>query len=578
MATNNRFQEVPCRVVVSNNFDTHGTITRASVAHLTPDQLLDLFKPDGLFADMDAWFKTSFEMKACGIKTNGMYDWVMSSQRGMGQLVNSEKVDRGPSLLHPFVLGRQDSVINKDFWAITQGQANSAYTASVTGPLTAPQKALGAAGDRVIRVVNRYGIDLDAKWFLDRDRVHIFGRASGTATLGQWKVLASAVATDLSYIDVLIVSENAGSATPFDAAPTAGVLLAGGNNVNDFESWCNNRPTLDPRKRVPFWYQTMRRTRRVDSEYKAVFARLMESNTFFQQFGDLPLAERNRQDEEEFQRRWLNAFFFGKPISANQTMALYQNLEQILTVTGTNTDPGTGGKVIAYRANMVGVYEQLRACDRVRDLQNNALNLYELFKEIYNIVRARKSQGKTADSIDIYTDSEYAALFETAMISYYRQEYGDIVRINIEEGSNELGFNWRTFKVKYPIGVKINIVTHEFFDDIASAFATENIGSRGTFMLIMELGKPGAKGGTIYPGMIASNRKMRTLGELEQLARIDPTFACTMETVTEDISLTSETCTAVCECPANSLWIENIARVVPSVVGLTLNPTYQNLY
>lgn len=586
------FQELPCSVVVSNNFDTCGTITRASVAHLTPEQLESLFKPSGLFADMDAWFKTSFEMKACGTKTNGMYDWIMSSQRGMGNLLSVEKVDRGPSLLHPFVLGRQDSVINKDFWAITCGAPRSGYTAHVstvacsspntmTGPLSAADLLLGSATDRVIRVVNRYGIDLDEKWFVNRDRVFIFGRAGGQATNGQWKVLASAAAADLSFIDVLVTSENAGSSTPFDAAPAAGVLLAGGNNVNDFESWCNNRPTLDPRKRIPFWYQTMRRTRCVDSEYKAVFQRLMESNEYFRHFGDLPLAERNRQDEEEYQRRWLHSFFFGKAISANQTMALYQNLEQILTVTGTNTDPGLGGKVIAYRANMIGVYEQLKACDRVRDLGNNALNLYEFFDEIYRIVRSRKSQGRTADSIDVYTDSQYAALFETAMINYYKAEYGDIFRIVIDQGKNTLGFSWRSYEVKYPIGVKINLVTHEFFDDIANAFETESIGSRGTFLLILDIGKPGPKGGTIYPGMLKTNRKMRTVGELEQLARIDPTFACVMEHITQEISLVSETVTAVVECPSNSLWVENIARLVPITTGKSSafeDTTYTNLY
>src|SRR5437879_2594415 len=52
-STSNRFQETPCKVVVSNNYDTHGTITRASIAHLTPSQLEDLFRPSGLFADMD---------------------------------------------------------------------------------------------------------------------------------------------------------------------------------------------------------------------------------------------------------------------------------------------------------------------------------------------------------------------------------------------------------------------------------------------------------------------------------------------------------------------------------------------
>jgi hypothetical protein len=578
-STENRFQETPCKVVVSNNYDTHGTITRTSVDHLTPAQLEALFRPNGLFADMDSWFRTAFEMKACGIKTNGMYDWVMSSMRNIGQLLSYEKVDRGPSLLKPFILGRQDSVINKDFWAVSAGWANNGYTGGgTTGPLSLAQQALGVAGDRIIRVVNRYGIDLDAKWFVDRDRIHLFGRTGGQTTNGQWKVIASAVATDLSYIDVLVSSENAGSATPYDAAPTAGVILAGGNNVNDFESWCQNRPTLDPRKRVPFWYQTMRRGRRVDSEYKKVFARLMESNEYFRQFGDLDLAERNRQDEEEWQRRWLHTFFFGKKISANQTLALWQNLEPITTVTGSTVDPGLGGKVVAYRANMIGIFEQLLACDRVRDLQNNPLNLYEFLKEIYNIMRARKSQGKVMESVDCFTDAQFAADFETAMIAYYKKEYGDILRIQIDEGSNELGFHWRTFKVKFPVGIKINIVTHEFFDDIQNAFETESIGSAGRFLLILDIGKPGPKGGTIYPGMIATNKKVRTLGELEQLARIDPTFACTMESITEEITLISETCTAICECPANSLWIQGIAAGPPSTEGLTANPTYGNLY
>jgi len=98
MAT--RFKETPCQVEVSNNYITCGTITRASVAHLTPTQLESLFKPSGLFADMDAWFRTSFEMKACGTRVNGLYDWLMSSQRGMGNLLDKTSIDRGPSLLH----------------------------------------------------------------------------------------------------------------------------------------------------------------------------------------------------------------------------------------------------------------------------------------------------------------------------------------------------------------------------------------------------------------------------------------------------------------------------------------------
>ena len=585
-----RFQETPCTVVVSNNFDTHGTITRASVAHLTPAQLETLFKPGGLFADMTSWFRTQFEMKACGTKTNGLYDWLMSSQRNMGSLLSTEKMDKGPSLLKPFIMGRQDSVINKDFWAISGGVAKSGYTGNssnaaigganiTTGPLTTEDLALALGGtDRIIRVVTRYGIDLDSKWFVNRDRIHVFNIANGQTMHGQWKVLASEANDDRTYIDVLVTDENGGSTTPFDLTPVAGVILAGTNNVNDFETFCQNRPTLDPRKRVPYWYKTERWGRRVDSEYKLVFAKLMETNEAFQQFGDLPLAERNRQDEEERQKRWVNDFFFSKPISANQTLANWQSLEQITTVQGDVLDVGLSGKLVAFRANPVGVMEQLRACSRIKDLQNNALNFYEFLDENYRIMRSRRSQGRTVDTLDWFTDSQTAARIETAFFNYLKAEYGDILRIQVDEGSNELGFTWRIYKPKFPAGLKIAIITHEFFDDMVNAFDTENIASAGRVMWCLDAGKPGPKGGTIYPGRISDNRKMRTLGELEQLARLDQTFACTMEYITEDISLISQTWTAICECPSNSCAIIGISDAVPVTTGKSLNPTYSNLY
>ncbi len=574
-----RFVETPCEVSVSNNYDTCGTITRASVAHLTPSQLEDLFKPSGLFADMDAWFRTSFEMKACGTKTNGLYEWLMSSQRNVGHLLSTTNIDRGPSLLHPFVLGRQDSVINNDFWAITTGLAHSGYTATVTGPLTVADLAEGTGTDRVIRVVTRYGIDLDANWFVSKDRIYVFGRAAGgQMTQGQWRVLASAAEATGAYVDVLLRTENAGSSAPYDTAPTSGVVISGGPFVNDFQSWCYNRPTLDPRKRTPFWIETTRMSRCVDSEYRKVFQRLMESNEYFKQFGDLPLAERNRQDQMYFENQQINAFFWGKPKNANQTLALWQSLPQITTVTSSGVDPGLGGKLIAYEAYQIGVIEQLRRCDRVRDLQNHALNMHEFLDEIYNIMRARKQQGKKADSIDVYTDSRTAANFETGFIAYIKAEYGDILpTLTVKEGANQtLGFKWRSYSPKFPQGVEINIITHEYFDDWVNAFDTESISSSGRMMLILDIGKPGPNGGTIYPGMIASKTRATTLGELENLSKIDPTFACVMDHVTEERTLTSMTKTAVVECPANSLVILGIADSVPVTTGRTAS--YHNLY
>lgn len=586
------FQDLPCTVVVSNTYDTHGTITRASFNSLSPTQLEALFKPSGVFAEMDDWFRTSFEMKACGTRVNSMYEWLSSSMRqDLKGLLSTEKLDRGASLLKPFIMARQDSVINSDYWVINNGIAKSGYTGDTagtaigtisTGPLTTADLALGTSTDRIIRVITRYGIDTDSKWFLNRDRVHIFNRASsGTSLRGQWKVLASAVDTSLSYIDVLLTSENAGSLTPFHQAPTSGVIIAGTNNVNDFESFCQNRPVLNPRKHVPFWYKTERWGRRVDSETKKVFLRLAEGNKWFETFQNLPLSEYNRQDEELRQHRWVHDFFFSKKISANQTLANWQSLEQITTVTGSTVDPGLGGKLIAYRANPIGVIEQLQQCGRVIDMQNGRLNFYEWLDENYRIMRARKSQGRTVDTLDWFTDQRTAANIETAFITYIRQEYGDIVRINIDTGSNELGFNWKIFSnLKYPVGLKIALVTADFFDDMVNAFDNESIGSVGRVLWCLDIGKPGIKGGTIYPGMIASNAKTTTLGELKNLERIDTTFACVMEHITEEIRMTSNTWTAVVECPVNSIALQGLADAVPITTGRsgTTVAGYSDLY
>lgn len=581
-----------CSTVFNNNYDTCGTITRSSIESLTPATLETFFTSGGLFADLQAWFKTSFEMKACGTKTNGLYDWIMSgADRTVGRsLISIQKVQQNPSLLFPFVLGKQDSVINTDFWAVTGGAANSAYTGDLpataagtftAGPLTAADKALGAAGDRVIRVVSRYGVDLDPKWFNPSQVVHIFTRTAGVAQDGAWKVLAAEASTDLSYVDVLLKSQNAGSTQNFLATPNSGVLVAGVNNVNDFEKWCSNMPNYDGRKRVPFWIQTMRRTRCVDSQYREYFARLNTDgvNEAFREFGDLPLTERNRQDEVNYQKNWVNAFFYNKPIDANQTLANWKSLSQITTPSGYSIDPGTGGKLIAYRANFVGIKEQLFQCGRYKDLQNQPLNLYEFLQEIYNIKRSRESQGRTVSDIDVYTDTVSAADFMTAYVGYTAREYGNTFRFNkeIPQGSNpQLGFLWDTYRFKFPAGVNVNIVTHPYFDDFRSANAAESQESRGCMYLILDMGKPGPKGGTIYWSQIASNRKVHTVGEVEKLAGLDKDWACVMEGITQEITLTSETGTAVCECASNSLWIGNVAPVPPITTGKTT--PYTDLY
>ena len=116
-------------------------------------------------------------------------------------------------------------------------------------------------------------------------------------------------------------SDNAGMTTSYvvsvipNITVNSGVAVIGANNVSDYESWCENRPALNPNKVVPFWTQTSRYTLCVDEFYKEWFAKLTANNPYFAKFGDVTIAERNRQLGGMWQKEWMNSFFWGKRIA-----------------------------------------------------------------------------------------------------------------------------------------------------------------------------------------------------------------------------------------------------------------------
>ena len=563
-----------CDVAINNNYDTIGTLTKATIKGLTPAQVKALFTDGTQWHEMTAMLKTQFEMAACGVRRFGLYDWIMSSNRpGMGKLIQTVKRDRSPSLVQPFIMGRQMSVVNDNYWTIVGGYAAGSYTPGTTGPLST-----NVGMDRVIRVVAGYGVPLDSKYFLPRHALYILNvSGSGSALTGQWKVVEAAVSAGADYIDIGLENLNSADTATSDAEPTTGVVLIGINNVHDVEKYCYNPVNVNPVKHVPFFYQTRRRVRQIDSEYKKLFRKLLADNQWFEMFQDLGLAERNRQDELRDQKQLINSFFFGRAWSSAQRLdgsPFWTSLPQVLSLSGASVDPGTGGRLFHYRANMIGIYPQLLACSRVNDMQGQAVNIRTWAEtNIYNVYRSRTSQGRPARSIDVYTDSITADEFMVAFINYAKGKLGDIIRINVDaadgqnvrpfsmsEGANEWGFQWRSFRLFRPQGVTVNLITHEFFDDILNTFSTSSVGSsltRGRFLLTLDMGK----GGSIYPAVLGSNRKNYTTGEIEQLAKIDASFACVMENPTIETSMTSENTTAIVECPLHSDWTENFSGV-----------------
>lgn len=595
VAISEKFASV-CSPVIGSNYDTCGTVTRSTIAHLTVSQLNSLFAPGGLFADLDAWFKHSIEMKACGTKRNVLYDWIYanSDMKRARAALNGVKAMKGPSLLQPFIFGTQDSIENRGHFKITTGFATGSYTPGADRPLSAEQIATTAGGPgeplvsgadrRIIRVEPRHDVPADANWFRNRDSVHIFDRSAGVSRHGHWRVIASALASDRTYIDVVIETQNTGSSEPYNATPTSGYLIPGVTNVNDYERWCQNLPNTTTKKRVPFFYQTFRYSRCVNSEYKAVYRRLLESNPAFREFGDMDLAKRNAQDEVENQMRFVNDFFFNKPLSVNQTLELWQNLPQISTPEGAGLVNGLGGNVIGYRANFVGVKEQLRLCDRVFDLQNQTLKYREFLQLNYDMWRVRKSQNRPITTIDWWTSSMYREKIFQAYIAFMQDYYGndnffqyDLASVKNHENT-ELGISFDLYQHPWPAGLKIAVMSDDYFDDRRNEFSQVNSDEAGgNLLLSLDIGTPGPQGGTIYWARIATNRKVHSTAGINELAKVDSTYRCVMEALSIEQTLVSETGTPIVECPLASAWVEGFNDTIPDISAPSSSP-YGILY
>lgn len=593
--TGTGFAETTCQVSVQNTYNTSGTATRARIAVLSPTQVKAIFYGQAGADTYAGWheikslLKHQIEMQACGIRRSPLYDWLMSSNRpGMGQLINIQRASRGPSLITPFILGRQQSFWNADHWVVIGNVAASAYSAPGDGVGDNNGPGLPStptSGNRVITVASSFGgtMELHPDYFLPRKRVHIMSRgAGGTFRITQFKIIqagrntATTLDVELALDQPPKTPASAGNAVvSIQENPTAqfGILFLGINNVHDVEAWCYNMHNVNLTKMVPFWYQTRRVARTVDSAYEEFLSKMMEDNEWYRIFADTPMAERNRQDEAQDRNQWMHAAFFGERIGPYQNLDKWGQLEQIKSLTGGGVDPGTGDQFQAFRANMIGILPQLADCGRFTDVAGGSFPINTFLEnDIYNIVRARRSQNRAATEIDIYTDETTADEFMTAFMAYSKSKTGDIARINVESGFTEWGFPFRRLKLYKPSGVFVNLITDDFFNDLATAASYNAFGygnapwgvgaaGLGRFLMVLDLGA----GGTIYPAVLNSNRKVYTVGDINDLAKIDRTFSCVMENPKYRRTLTSTTTTVVVECPANSLIVGNFGSIISGV-------------
>lgn len=543
-----------CAPAIGTNLAQCGTVTQCNALPLTSTELSTTYMKSGDFRVMESLLMHDMEIKMCETVQNGLYEFLMANRVNLSKRISTTRLSSGLLAIAPFILARQYSPINNEYWTVQSGMDP------------------GGTPDWRIVVASDTGIPADVRSFPTGMRIFVDGYFNGTALKSAWEVITATKVGNTVQLD--LDDQNAASHLDPDkiyedgvsSGPTVGLVRRGTPNVNDYERWCSEAPAYTNWKNVPFWVETTRTSMCKSSLYDKWRKLVMEGNALYREFFDLDEISKNRQLAQDWQKRWVNSVFFNKPL-ANQTMALYDNLTTIdafdITTTWTGAELGVdGGKCVGKRANAVGIYEQLAECGRIFDLQGAKLNLGALFRIIYQIMRVRDSNGRPSSQIDLFTDTATAELFNRAMIKYYNSKSDGMLRLTMpvdgDTKTANFGFNYRSYRLFWP-NVTINIVTHYFFDDYLSAAKAAGFEDMARVLWILDFAG-------IYPGILASNRKVQMTGDLKTLAAINPDFACVMEVPTQEQTLTSLTFTVIVECPASNLILENFSGEVPDEV------------
>lgn len=542
-----------------------GTVTLCDVQTVSEGDLASVFMASGQYRVFDSVLLQDFEIKACQTQQNGLYDFIMANKVDMSSKLSTKKIANGRYMLEPFVEALQKSIINNEYWKVTAGN-------------TSAPGSLEAGANWYVTVTSTSDMPADVRWFNTKMRVFIDGVSSGgSATRTAWTVDPKTdgtpnVEVSGTSIYVGLNAQNAGSflgttkaPTSSAAYPTSGLLVRGTPNINGYEVWCEEGPGLNLEKLVPFWIEEVRHSLCTSSLYEQYRDLLIEGNPYYAKFADVPEVQKNAQLGADWQRRFVNSFWYNKRISTNQTLTSWRSLDQITTASSSALALPDESVCVGYKANAIGVYEQLAECGMVKDLQGQVLNLPELFVALYNISRLRESNNQPSDQIDAFTDSEYASKIQQAMIRYFKMKSEDTIQMNFDISKpptqGKFGFRFNSYHLDWPPLI-FNVVSHKYFDDRIAAAKTISAAHEKASRFLWILDFSG-----IYPGILASDRVVNKTGDLATRAAVDSTYMCVMKVPTQTQTLTSLTWTIVVECPQSNLILENISSDIPEHAG-----------
>lgn len=567
-----------CAPRIGLDVERCANVTACDIAFITPDELEAVYTRDDSREDgMLSWrvdsalLEADFMGKACQIKTNGMYDWIRAMSRQWDRSrQGSQSKANGRLEYNPFVKMGRKRLINNEYWS-SEFVADSKQAAK---EVTNESGSTITVDTYKYNLLSQGSIPNSVQFFPAHMRIFMSSKntSTGAWVITQFKVVAATQAADNKIEVEVYKADNtsqvhlpgAGS-IPGETAnvSTYGLVTRGTKNVSDYDHDCQAIPGLNTQQEAYFWVETTRFSTCENDLVRKYMNLIANGNPLYRKFYKVEEMEWNRQVIEDYQRRLAWSWWFGTASDSNQTEIAWPNLPKILIPTPTGISHAFAGECIGYRADAIGMIPQAAECGRITDYAGLPLSIPTLLEEIYSIVRVRKSNGVDARIVELHCSNFIANQIAQGFMRYYSMRSESLLRLNQDMASQynqgPFGFGFRRIMLDYPDGVELRLVTHEFYDDWASAHNTANstLAVQGNLAVIPDFS-------VMYMANIASNMKKNKTGNAQDLAVVDPEMACVMETPQLAWNHRSNTHTFVNECPDSMLVMTGFACDVPS--------------
>ena len=577
--------------IIKVDSSTGRTLTKAHIKGLTPAEFEALGNKE---VDLARVIASAAEAKTLGVEERGLTTLLTSSVQNIKPLINKQNIAE-QSIILPYVQRRQRSVINANYFAIESGadaipgdpydpsyvnkDGDFKVTVNLGGsdwvtPLSNIERYFLPGGYVIVNHRTTAGAVVEVQFMICGSANADAANTGATGSIAKAEVILRPMGKDVpasALFSTLPASEQA------KYKPSAGILQTIANNINDYEHWCRNQPTDLSVRLLVNWLQTTRESREVNDEYKKTLEAIMSGkvNPYLSSMEYQPLAEQNKIASKISQDQWNRAVWYNQALNDAQKPETYMQLPAV-------TDPEDTNCTLEYKCNALGIKSLLREGGRIKDNGGNALDLDNLFSDLYFLKRNREQDGDTVSVIDVMTDRLTAVKIFEAFNAYYKLRYGWETQRNANinqtiEHNGIILFNYNVYDIP-DVGVQLAVFHDPMFDDLL------NVGSGQKYLL------DGTRSGDdVFSGDDATNftntHRMLWLVDWSDVKigiagtnsvtrtqphpEVDRLYSCRMDSVKRTFNLRSTKWTTMMDRPHRHLIIENMNDQVEFTLGGT---------